>query len=185
LEIILHKNPQIDFAQNRTLDIVKQEYPILWAGASKLITTPLSIVVLFIFVSKYFTTANPKELYPLCVTAFGVSIAMAQLAFRFIPQIRKEETTDDLLYAGEKFSLCALLVLQLVLIAFCKDSLSPYLKSGESRWWSISGNLILVALWSLISGSAVWSWYLGYCAFHDQLWLNWKERIHHINKEKP
>lgn len=164
---------------------MKREYPILYAGASRFIVTPLAIVVLFLLITKYFNTANPNELYPLCITAFGVSVAMAQLAFRFIPQIRNEEVTECLLYAGEKFSLCALLVLQLVLIAFCKDSLSPYLKSGDLRWWSVSGNLILGGLWSLISGSAVWSWYWAYCAFHDQLWLNWKERIRRINEEKP
>ena len=164
---------------------MKREYPVLYAGASRYVATPLSLVLLLILIPKYFDTANPKDLYPLCITAFGVSVAMAQLAFRFIPQIRKDEVNERLLYAGEKFSLCALLVLQLALIAFCKDALSSYVKSGDLRWWSISGNLILGVLWSLISASAVWSWYRAYCAFHDQLWLNWKERIRRINEEKP
>jgi len=164
---------------------MKREYPVLYAGASRFIATPLSFVVLILLVTKYFTAANPKDLYPFCITAFGVSIAMAQLAFRFIPQIRKEQVTERLLYAGEKFSLCSLLVLQLVLIAFCKDSLSPYLAKDHFRWWSLSGYFILGGLWSLISGSAVLCWYYGYCAFHDQLWLNWKERIRRINEEKP
>ena len=164
---------------------MKREYPILFAGASRFAATPLSVVALLLLVTKYFNTADPKELYPLCITAFGVSIAMAQLAFRFIPQLRKEETTERLLYSGEKFSLCALLALQLVLIVFCKDSLSPYLKTGELRWWSVSGNVILASLWVLIGGSAVWSWYWAYCAFHRQLWLNWKDRIQRINEEEP
>jgi hypothetical protein len=163
---------------------MKREYPVMYAGASRFIATPLSLVVLIVLVTKYFTAANSKDLYPLCITAFGVSIAMAQLAFRFIPQIRKEQVTEGLLYAGEKFSLCSLLVIQLVLIAFCKDSLTPYLANDHFRWWALSSYFILGGLWSLISASAVWCWYYAYRAFHDQLWLNWEERIRRINEEK-
>src|SRR5207248_2594991 len=141
---------------------MKREYPILYAGASRLVATPLSFFVLTVLVQKFFTATNPKELYPLCITAFGVSIAMAQLAFRFIPQLRKEQVTNRLLYAGEKFSLCSLLVLQLVLIVFCKDSVSPYLAKGPFRWWSLSCYCVLGGLWSLISTSAVWCWYYAY-----------------------
>jgi hypothetical protein len=163
---------------------VKREYAVFYAGASRFIATPLSVVLLLLFIPQYFTSANPKDLYPLCITAFGVSIAMAQLAFRFIPQVRKEEVTEHLLFAGEKFSLCALLVLQLILIVFCKDSLTPYIKSDDLRWWAVASNVILGGLWSLISASAIWCWYWAYCAFHDQLWLNWKERIRRINEKK-
>lgn len=163
---------------------IKREYPAFHAGASRYLAVPLSTAILILIVAKYFSVKNAKDLYPFCITAFGISIAMAQLAFRFIPQIRKDQMSQQSLYAGEKFSLCAVLVLQLLMIAFCKETLSPYFEDQKLRFVAYGGYALLSSLWVLIGISAVWSWHFAYCAFHDELWLNWKERIEEINAKK-
>jgi hypothetical protein len=106
---------------------MKREYPIFYNVASKLVVTPLVIIVTSVLDVKYLADVNAKDLYTICITGFGITVAMAQLTFRFIPDVRKEEINYHLLYAGEKFSLCSLLILQLILLVFCKDVLSPYI----------------------------------------------------------
>ena len=144
---------------------------------------PLLIAVLFAIESQYYNTKEPKELYPLCLTAFGITVTLAQLAFRFIPQVRTERTTYSMLYAGEKFSLSAVLLLQLTMIVFCKDAISKYLDHNHVLWVDVIANSVLGALWVLIGGTAIISWWWAYESFHEELWLNWKERVDQINSQ--
>ena len=93
---------------------MRKEFPVFYAGASRYIVAPLSLVLVGFLVSSVFVAKEPSTLYPICITAFGVTISLARLAFAFKPQIREAQLNAQLLYAGEKFSLAAILSLQLL-----------------------------------------------------------------------
>jgi Na+/H+-translocating membrane pyrophosphatase len=138
---------------------MRKEFPVLYAGASRYVVAPLSAIVLVFLVSTVFVAKEPSALYPVCITAFGVTISLAGLCFAFKPQVREAEVNAQMLYAGEKFSLAAILSLQLLFIAFCRD----LAQNGE--WFKahptflVLLNAIFAGLWSLVSSSAVWCWY--------------------------
>jgi len=163
---------------------MRREYPVFYATTSRYVVTPLSVMLLIAFVVTYFDTKSVAILYPVCITAFGITVAMARLCFSFRPQVRERQINSQLLYAGEKFSLASLLILQMLFIVFGRDFLTNAGVLRIGTWWTTLIYRILGALWVLVGTSAVWSWHWAYCAFHDELWANWKKRIAAINIDK-
>jgi hypothetical protein len=80
---------------------MRKEYPAFYAGASRFVAAPLSVLILLVFNSAFFMRFDPAKLYTMCITAFGISVTMARLAFAFKPQVRTEIVTSELLYAGK------------------------------------------------------------------------------------
>ena len=140
---------------------MRKEFPVFYAGASRYIVAPLSVVVLGFLISTAFVGTQPAQLYPVCITAFGVTVSLAGLCFSFKPQVRESQVAPQLLYAGEKFSLAAILSLQLLFIVFCRELLQTV------PWFKTHGTIadvcrvLLAGLWSLVASSAMWCWYLG------------------------
>lgn len=149
-----------------------------------MIATPLSLLILLVFVSAFFNMVEPAKLYTMCITGFGISVTMARLAFAFKPQVRTDVVSSELLYAGEKFSLAAIICIQLLFVALARQVLRDGGWLHSHPLPTSIADVVLGSLWSLISGSAVWTWHWAYCAFQDQLWENWRHRIDRINAQK-
>jgi hypothetical protein len=157
---------------------MKKEYPVLWAKVSTVIGTPILFVTMVIYVQRIIVQPS-VTLYPLAVTAFGITAALSGICFRMRPSLPEDSTPR---YAGEKFLHSALLLIQTIFLIYAKDSLMTFgwVNSHEPVKMLVSGVAAIVVFF--LSGVAVVCWFHGFYALNNELWQNWKRRTEIINK---
>src|SRR5438128_10684276 len=101
---------------------MRREFPAVWAAASTIIATPLIIVVAVLYVAKA-VTRPVSDLYPFGLSAVGITAALSSLCLSAIAPVGKVTTPAILRYSGEKFLHSSLLLVQVLFIAFARDSL--------------------------------------------------------------
>ena len=95
------------------------EYPILFSKAS----TAIAIPVILITTSFYIThaiTLQAVEVFPMAITAFGITAALSGVCFTMAP-VKNEDLSVR--YAGEKFLHSSLLLIQSVIVVYAKESM--------------------------------------------------------------
>lgn len=157
---------------------MRKEYPVFWAKVSTAIGTPILFVVLILFVQRAITQPS-ATVYPLAVTAFGITAALSGICFR-MASLSPEGSTAR--YAGEKFLHSSLLLIQALFLIYVKESIITlsWMNSHGTVKTVVSG--IAGAIIFLLSGTATVCWYHGFSALNLELWQNWKSRIEDINK---
>ena len=159
---------------------MKREFPILFAKASTVIATPLLGLVTINY-ALHLINQRGSEVYPVSVAAFGVTAALSGLCFAVAAV---QNSLKNARYAGEKFLHSSLLLIQTVMIAYLKESMS------NSAWWMSHATLVAVVnsvfsiLLTLLAAAAAWAWYFGFAALNDELWGNWERRIAEINEAR-
>src|SRR5450631_973447 len=97
---------------------MKKEYPVFWARVITAIGTPIIFVTLIIYVQRAITQPS-ATVYPLVVTAFGMTAALSGICFRMASSLLEDSTPR---YAGEKFLHSAILLIQSLFLIYAKDA---------------------------------------------------------------
>jgi hypothetical protein len=157
---------------------MKREFPYFYALASVWVAVPvIGLVTAYFAASVIYRPAS--DLYPLNITAFGVTAALASICYA-IPTGAGGLT--DARYAGEKFLHSSLLLIQALMVLYLKDA------SAASAWLgrhpSLAGVLssLITILLVLLSAGAATAWFWGFHAVNRELWQNWEQRIRDINE---
>lgn len=162
---------------------MKREFPTLWAKASTLVATPLIIVVALLYIGKM-VSKPASEIYGLSLSAVGIAAALSAICLSATLPVGTATTPPVLRYAGEKFLHSCLLLIQVLFVAFARDSIL--------MWeWIARYDRLKLAVESLanlaglfVAASAAWCWYWGFSDLNKELWANWRHRIEEINRSR-
>jgi hypothetical protein len=159
---------------------IRREFPWLYAGASRVVATPIIGFVTYSYISgSFFQPAS--ELYGLGLTVFGVTAALAGICLTVPESIGG---LSQVRHAGEKFLHAGLLVVQSVMLTFVRATIAT------SPWWirhprtSVVGISIAAGLFSLVSAMAAVSWYWAFDDLNRQLWRNYELRMENHHKAR-
>jgi len=158
---------------------MKKEFPVLYAKTSTLIASPIIYGTLIIYVVNS-ASKQASEVYPLILTAFGISAALSGICFRMAPSLEVDSVAK---YAGEKFLHSSLLLIQTLFVVYAKESILAIL-GPETAKKVVTAIAQIIVLY--LSSSAVFTWHYGFAELNAELWRVWKRRIDDVNtKEEP
>jgi hypothetical protein len=159
---------------------MRREFPTLWAKASTALATPLIIVVALLYIGK-FVGRPASELYGFGLSAVGITAGLAAICLQAVSPVGTATTLPILRYSGEKLLHSCLLMIQLLIIAFARDTVLTWewmtRYEGLKRAIEALANIAGV----FVAGTAAWCWYWAFAALNKELWANWRQRIEDIN----
>lgn len=156
---------------------MKREYPVLYAKASTVIAAPILFITTVVYIQRAINQPA-AEIFPLTMTAFGVTAALSGICFTMAPLTTNESTAR---YAGEKFLHSSLLLIQSLIIIYAKDAIInlPFIIDHGLAKKIVA--VIFSSIVSLVSSTAGLTWYWGFSELNRELWRNWERRIANIN----
>ena len=101
---------------------MKPQFPSLYARISNWIATPL-IIITAIFYIVCAIEKPASDFIPLGLSVFGLTAGLAALCFTMTPTVRTEQMLPALRYSGEKNFHSSLLMIQILILVFARDSL--------------------------------------------------------------
>ena len=160
---------------------MKREFPTLWAKASTAIATPLIIVVALLYIGK-FVGRPASDLYAFGLSAVGITAGLAAICLSAVSPVGTATTSPILRYAGEKFLHSCLLMIQVLILAFARDTILTW--EWVMRYEGMKRAVEAVANTAgiFIAGTAAWCWYWAFADPNRELWSNWRQRIEEINR---
>lgn len=116
------------------------------------------------------------EATSLAVTAFGLMTAMAAVCFSVSSPVgRGERTAQVFKYAGEKFLLASVLLLQILFMMYARDGLVEVAsKYPRTRGVVTTSSGIIMGV---LSTAAAYTFYWAIEALNDELFKIWKWRL--------
>src|SRR6266540_4097742 len=110
---------------------IKREVPIVLGNISRGIAVPvLAAATIQYALALYHKPA--VEVYPLALSAFGLTAALGSVCLSATGPIGSETTPHVLRYAGEKWLHAALLLLQVLILVFARDAMIGW--AGQHKW---------------------------------------------------
>jgi hypothetical protein len=157
---------------------MKPEYPILFAKASTVIAIPIILITLSFYIT-HAINLPANEVFPLAITAFGITAALSGVCFTMAP-IKTDESA--IRYAGEKFLHSSLLLIQSVIVIYAKDSLVSLDIMTKHGTIKIIIVIVFSFVISLVSLMAAITWYHGFDSLNSDLWKKWEKSIENMRK---
>jgi hypothetical protein len=139
-------------------------------------------VLIYVLASNYVVHAISRpagEVYPLGMTAFGITAAFAAICFS-VPETVPGSAAFR--YSAEKFLHSSVLLIQTVMIIYLKDSVEHSQWAAAYQWAAKPLHFVLKLILPLISGAAAITWSHGFEAVDRQLWANWEHRLEQLQK---
>ena len=167
----------------RSVAEMKREFPTLWAKASTLVATPLIIVVALLYMGKI--VGKPaSEIYGFGLSAVGIAAALAAICLSAGLPVGTTTTLPVLRYAGEKYLHSCLLLIQVLFLAFARDSVLTW--EWVARYDSLKRAVEALANTAgvFVAATAAWCWYWAFADLNKELWANWRHRIEEINRAR-
>lgn len=121
---------------------------------------------------------NPK-LTAVGITAFGVCAVLSNISYRAAP-LFDEEDKKILLYSGEKFFHCSLLIIQTVVLRYFIDALLTFKLPPERAMWMrviSTTETICDVIMVLIGLFATYFFLYGFGYLNNFLWRRFRERL--------
>jgi len=124
-----------------------------------------------------------NEVFTIGLSAFALIAALSGLCYAFAPCLPTEEEKHAPLYAGEKFLHSCLLLLQVVLLKYAKDSALSF-KWIQDRTLlnsslSILSDVLLVAIGCLATYFCIF----GFEAINTFLWKRYEFRWNEVHRK--
>ena len=160
---------------------MKRGYPTWAARASRFVASPLAGLVTVFYAQKAMS-APDAGVFALGATAFGISAALAAICLT-LPDSHNGAAAIH--FAGEKLLHSTVLLVQLLMLTYV-------VKTAQDSDW-IRGHTVvrfplLVLLYTtlgIVSGMVWFCWILGFDNLNDQLWENWRLRMHPQRSDDP
>jgi hypothetical protein len=162
---------------------MKKEFPKLWAKVSTFVATPLVIVVALLYMQKLISKPA-SEIYGFGLSAVGITAALSAICLSAASPIGTATTLPVLRWAGEKFLHSCLLLIQMLILTFARDTIVVW--EWVTRYDSLKHAVEALANTAslFVAGTAAWCWYWGFADLNKELWANWQLRIEEINRSR-
>lgn len=117
---------------------MRREFPVLWAKISITLATPLIIGVAILYMGK-FVMRPASELYGFGLSALGITAGLAAICLQAVSPVLSDHTLSVLRYSGEKFLHSCLLMTQVLIIAFARDTILTWMTGYEGLKLAVAG----------------------------------------------
>lgn len=154
----------------------------MFAVASVWIATPLVYICTLNYIQNAIFQPAASA-FPIGLSAFGVTAALSGISFSMA---RASDNPTTAKYAGEKFLHSAILLIQGLFIIYLRDSLGEIELIKPWPYLVLSLKAFAVAILTLVTAAAGWTWHHGFEELNKFLWKNWEEnmRAHDAQKDK-
>lgn len=151
---------------------MRLNYPKVMGTATALLAIPLVGAVVVRYVASV-ASRPAADVYGFGLSAFGVSAALAAVCLS-APQ--STDGSSTLRFGGEKFLHASLLLVQSLILVYCKSWLHD--GHGLAQWPTVARvtSVVIDVLVTAVSAAAAYAWFWGFEAVDTQLWMNWANR---------
>jgi hypothetical protein len=102
--------------------LMRRVFPVIWAKISIWFATPLVIVVATLYLWD-FVSKPASEIYGFGLAAVGITAALSSICLSATAPMGRATTLPLLRWAGEHFLHSCLLLIQVLIIAFARDTI--------------------------------------------------------------
>jgi hypothetical protein len=163
--------------------LMRREFPVIWARISTWFATPLVIVVATVYLHD-FISKPASEIYGFALAAVGITAALSSICLSTTGPIGRATTLPLLRWAGEHFLHSCLLLIQVLIIAFARDTILAWESVTNYGWLKVAVIALPNTAGLFLGGNAAWVWYWAFDELNKELWVNWRERIEQINSQR-
>ena len=162
---------------------MRREFPVIWAKISIWFATPLVIVVATLYLWD-FVSKPASEIYGFGLAAVGITAALSSICLSATAPMGRATTLPLLRWAGEHFLHSCLLLIQVLIIAFARDTILVWEWVTNYGWLKVAVIVLANTAGFYVGGNAAWTWYWAFDELNKELWANWRERIEQINNQR-
>ena len=143
--------------------------------ASVSIVMPIGFIAASLYA--WFAVTKPgAEFYPLGLSVFGVTVALAAVCLAVPGDLGTGARTGLVRHAGEKLLHTSILLIQVLFAVFMRDSLQAS-SIAQRDWVKSTIGVLMGILLALILAGAYSSMWSGLEALNEELWLAWQRRL--------
>lgn len=145
------------------------------------VATPLIVIVALLYMQK-FISKPASEIYGFALSAVGITAALSAICLSAASPIGTATTLPVLRWAGEKFLHSCLLLIQVLILAFARDTILvwEWVTRYDALRHAVEALANIAGLF--VAGTAAWCWYWAFADLNKELWANWRQRIKEINR---
>jgi hypothetical protein len=157
---------------------MKREFPYLHSIVSRFISVPIVSITTVFYVINAINNKS-SEFYAIAITAFGITATLSGVCFTMDSSINREKRIR---YSGEKFLHASVLLIQMIVIFFAKDSLLNLNFIIEHKWIHRFIECFFLFVMVFVSGMAGLFWLWGLDSINEELWQRYKHRLKKLNE---